>query len=90
MPPPAPEPLPSDADDYEVLRQLAKGGMGWGHAKEELFTVIDSHVREMRERYFALRKDEALLKATLASGADKAKALANPTMKRVRHAVGIR
>lgn len=78
-------------DQYaDLSNRLAKGGMGWGHAKEELFTVIDSHVREMRERYFALRKDEALLKATLASGADKAKALANPTMKRVRHAVGIR
>ena len=25
---PAPEPLPSEVDDYEVLRQLAKGGMG--------------------------------------------------------------
>jgi tryptophanyl-tRNA synthetase len=70
--------------------RLAKGGMGWGHAKEELFEAVNNHVREMRERYVELRKDEAGLKATLAEGAEKARALSNPTLTRVRHAMGIR
>lgn len=79
------------ADGYTDLKgRLAKGGMGWGHAKEELFEVVNNHVREMRERYVELRKDEAGLKATLAEGAEKARALSNPTLTRVRHAMGIR
>jgi tryptophanyl-tRNA synthetase len=79
------------ADGYTDLKgRLAKGGMGWGHAKEELFEAVNNHVREMRERYVELRKDEAGLKATLAEGAEKARALSNPTLTRVRHAMGIR
>lgn len=79
---------PSQFADLEG--RLAKGGMGWGHAKEELFNVINEHVREIRERYVALRADEPLLRATLAKGAERARAIAGPTIERVRHAVGIR
>ena len=74
----------------DLAARLAKGGMGWGHAKDELFVVINDHVKEMRDRYNEYRKDEALLRRELAKGAEKAQAVASQTIARVRHAVGLR
>ena len=78
------------AQHEDLAVRLAKGGMGWGHAKDELFVVINDHVKEMRERYQEFRKDEALLRKELAKGAEKAQAVASQTITRVRHAVGLR
>jgi tryptophanyl-tRNA synthetase len=78
-------------DQYDDLAaRLAKGGMGWGHAKDELFVAINEHVKEMRDRYNEYRKDESLLRKELAKGAEKAQAVASKTIERVRHAVGLR
>jgi tryptophanyl-tRNA synthetase len=74
----------------DLADRLARGGMGWGHAKEELFNVINDHVKEMRSRYDEFRRDESLLHKELAKGAEKAQALASQTLHRVRHAVGLR
>jgi tryptophanyl-tRNA synthetase len=78
------------AQHEDLTARLAKGGMGWGHAKDELFVVINDHVKEMRERYQEFRKDEALLRKELAKGAEKAQAVASQTITRVRHALGLR
>jgi tryptophanyl-tRNA synthetase len=43
----------------------------------------------VRERYDELRPDEAELERILATGADKARALAAPTVAEVRDAMGI-
>lgn len=78
-------------DQYDDLAaRLSKGGMGWGHAKDELFVAINEHVKEMRDRYNEVRKDESLLRKELAKGAEKAQAVASKTIDRVRHAVGLR
>lgn len=74
----------------DLAARLAQGGMGWGHAKDELFVVINDHVKEMRDRYNEYRKDEPLLRRELAKGAEKAQAVASQTIARVRHAVGLR
>jgi tryptophanyl-tRNA synthetase len=74
----------------DLTSRLAKGGMGWGHAKDELFGVINDHVKEMRAQYVELRKDEKNLHSVLAQGAERARDRAQPTLNRVRHAFGIR
>jgi len=74
----------------DLTSRLSKGGMGWGHAKEELFAVINDHVKEMRAQYVELRKDEKNLHGVLAQGAERARMRAQPTLNRVRHAFGIR
>ena len=74
----------------DLAARLAKGGMGWGHAKDELFVTINEHVKEMRDRYNEYRKDEGFLRKELAKGAEKAQAVASKTIDRVRHAVGLR
>lgn len=81
----------ASAEQFADLEaRLAKGGMGWGHAKEELFGVINEHVAPFRARYQELRGDESNLRSVLKRGAEKARAIASPTMSRVRYAVGIR
>lgn len=81
----------SSPEQYnDLASRLARGGMGWGHAKEELFAVVNDHIKGYRARYFEARKDEKLLKSELAKGAEKAHVLATLTIERVRDAVGIR
>jgi tryptophanyl-tRNA synthetase len=80
----------SQAQFDDLASRLQKGGLGWGHAKEELFQVINDHLKEKRDRFNELRADEPFLRKELAKGAEKAKALAKPTLDRVRHAVGFR
>lgn len=72
----------------DLTSRLAAGGMGWGHAKEELFKVINRHVSEARSKYDELRADTELLKKELESGADKARAIAYPIMERIKKAIG--
>jgi len=79
----------ASADEYKELgARLQRGGMGWGHAKEELAQVINRRVQGPREIYQQLRPDENLLLKTLADGAERAFAIAYPIMERVRKAVG--
>ncbi|MFO0417759.1 MAG: tryptophan--tRNA ligase [Pseudomonadota bacterium] len=80
----------TSANYTDLEARLARGGMGWGHAKDELFQVINSYITEPRARYREIRGDEATLLKTLADGAERAKSIATPVLKRVRHAIGIR
>jgi tryptophanyl-tRNA synthetase len=73
----------------EMKQKLEAGGYGWGHAKEDLFEAIEAEIEPKREAYLAIRADEEGLDATLHAGADKARAIAQRTIERVRRAVGI-
>lgn len=73
----------------QMERKLREGGYGWGHAKEDLAQALESELGPMRERYEALRPDEPRLDAILAQGAEKGRAIARETLRRVRRAVGI-
>ena len=76
------------ADDLES--RLNKGGMGWGHAKDELFTIINDTLKEPRDKYNALRKDTAKLEAVLKDGAERGYEISRPVLNRVRNAVGLK
>lgn len=80
----------STAQVLDLEKRLAAGGMGWGHAKEALFEVINDHVKEARTRYTSLRQDVASLESILDEGAERAIAIATPILNRVRNAVGFR
>jgi len=74
----------------DLTARLAKGGMGWGHAKDELFQVIDAHVADSRALYFDVRADESRLRQQLVKGAEMARTISQPILNRVRHAIGFR
>ncbi|MEZ4754136.1 MAG: tryptophan--tRNA ligase [Bdellovibrionota bacterium] len=78
-------------DQYRDLRdRMLEGGLGWGHAKDELFQLINDQLKEPRERFNELRTDEDALWKILDQGTQKAFATAEPIINRVRKAVGNR
>jgi tryptophanyl-tRNA synthetase len=80
----------SDSQFKDLESRLAAGGLGWGHAKQELFELINSHISEPRRQFEELRKDEATLERYLNLGAEKAYAVGEGVLNRVRNACGFR
>jgi len=80
----------SSAPETEALRQRFLTGIGWGEAKEAVFTVLDRALTEPRRRYAELIADPAKIDALLTEGAVRARALAVPMLNEVRQAIGAR
>ena len=64
-------------------------GSGYGAFKGAVADAVVDYLAPVRERFTALRADEAGLEATLAAGAEKARAIAADTMHDVRKAMGV-
>ncbi len=77
------------AQQAELAVKLRAGNYGWGHAKQELYEVLEAQLAPLRERYQALRADPKQLDGVLEAGADKARVVARRTLDRVRAAIGI-
>jgi tryptophanyl-tRNA synthetase len=74
-------------DPAEVERELADAR--YGELKSAVAEAVSAYLAPVRERYEALRGDEAGLEATLADGAERARAIAAETVADVRRAVGL-
>jgi len=72
-----------------LAAKLRAGNYGWGHAKQELFEVLEAQLAPLRARYLELRADPAELDRILDDGAVRARAIAQRTITRVRKATGI-
>jgi tryptophanyl-tRNA synthetase len=77
-------------DQTADMRAEFARGIGWGEAKKRLFSLVDNELSEARDRYETLLENPALIEKTLQSGAEKARAEAQPFMQALRGAVGIR
>ncbi len=64
-------------------------GAGYGDFKKAVAEAVVDYLAPVRERYAELRPDEAALEAALASGAEKARAIAAGTLVDVRDRMGI-
>jgi tryptophanyl-tRNA synthetase len=71
----------------DVEREFA--GKQYGHLKVAVGEAVVEYLAPVRERYAALRPDEAALEAVLAAGAARARAIASETMALVRDRMGI-
>ena len=71
----------------EVEREFA--GQGYGAFKEAVGEAVVERLSPVRERYLALRPDEAALEEALREGAERARAIAAPTIAEVRAAMGV-
>ncbi|HEY9223279.1 MAG TPA: tryptophan--tRNA ligase [Variovorax sp.] len=80
----------ADADETAALRQAYADGIAWADAKQLVFERIDREVGPMRAHYDALINDPAQIERILLAGAQKARALSQPFIARLRHAVGLR
>jgi tryptophanyl-tRNA synthetase len=63
-------------------------GAGYGDFKQAVAEAVVELLAPVRERYAGLRPDEAALEAVLAAGAEKARAIAAPTVADVRDRMG--
>ena len=64
-------------------------GAGYGAFKQAVADAVVDYLAPARERYVALRADEGELERLLATGADKARAIASSTLADVRAAMGV-
>lgn len=83
--------LCADADAVAVMEdQFRAGGLGYGEFKKRLFEALWEKFAPYRAKRAELAADPATIDAILLDGAERARAVALPTMTRVRKAMGLR
>jgi tryptophanyl-tRNA synthetase len=75
------------SDPAEIEREFE--GAGYGDFKQAVAEAVVEFLAPVRERYAELRPDQAALEEALAAGAEKARAIAAPTVAEVRERMGI-
>ncbi|MGV3589229.1 MAG: tryptophan--tRNA ligase [Adhaeribacter sp.] len=75
--------------EVEAMRQnYLNGNYGYGHAKQALFELILTRFAKEREQFSYYMNNLPEIDARLAVGAEKARAIASQTLKRVREKIG--
>ena len=74
-------------DPAEIEREF--DGAGYGDLKRGVAEGVVEMLAPVRERYAELRPDQAALEQALAAGAEKARAIAAPTLAEVRERMGV-
>jgi tryptophanyl-tRNA synthetase len=74
----------------ESMKQAFVDGIGWGDAKQQCFELINSELMAARSTYEELISEPAKIEIHLREGAERAREIAVPFMRRLRYAVGIR
>jgi tryptophanyl-tRNA synthetase len=79
----------SPVQQNELRNAYLAGGLGWGFAKNALFTCLEELFAEAREKYNSLMNNPIEIDALLAEGAVKARGLATKKMQNIRRAIGV-
>ena len=80
--------LASAEEIVEMKNNYEGGNYGYGHAKQALFDLICKQFSDERERYNHYMANPEEITQALALGAEKAKAVANKVLSRVRQKLG--
>lgn len=73
----------------DLAARYRAGGLGYGHAKQELFEVMEARLAEPRERYQEWMAHPDRIEAVFEAGAARARQAAAQTLGRVRRATGL-
>jgi tryptophanyl-tRNA synthetase len=77
-------------EQVKALEQRYRaGGMGWGHAKTELFQVMNAELAPLREKYNYLLEHKDYIDEILKNGSCRARELASVKMQTLRKQVGL-
>lgn len=80
----------ANEDQIAALAQRYRdGNMGWGHAKQELFDVMNIQLTPYRNEFNRLMADPGYIHETLNRGSDKARELAAVKIRGLRQILGI-
>ena len=77
------------SDEIKEMNQAYKDGIGWGDAKKKLFSIINSEISPIREKYLELNDKPNLLNDLFSEGAQKVRPQAKELVEKLREAVGI-
>ena len=78
---------PEEADEW--ADRFRRGGLGYGEVKKGLFEKFMEELGPARKRREELAKDPEYVEAALRKGAERAREVGIPLVRRVRDAVGI-
>ena len=73
-----------------LKNRYTAGGMGWGHAKQELFEVLNEYLNPLREKYNQFINDKPYIDEVLKKGAEKAREISTKKIADLRQAIGIK
>ncbi|MCK4543775.1 MAG: tryptophan--tRNA ligase [Spirochaetales bacterium] len=73
----------------DLAARYRAGGMGWGHAKQELFEQMDSILAPMRDEYDRLINDRSYIDEVLRKGSEKAREIASRKITFLRKEMGL-
>ncbi|MCF7913206.1 MAG: tryptophan--tRNA ligase [Candidatus Cloacimonetes bacterium] len=73
----------------EMRKRYLAGGLGWGHAKQALFEIINETITPFREEYNRLMADKGHIDAILEKGSAQARELAEQKLVMLRKEVGV-
>ena len=79
---------PDELRDWE--NKYRSGGLGYGQAKKRLAELTIEYFKPYRQKRAELENNRDEVKNVLANGAERAKAIAGPTLEKARRAVGLR
>jgi tryptophanyl-tRNA synthetase len=80
--------LGSAAQVKQMHENYIRGNYGYGHAKTALYELILDKFKDARQLYFSLMNDIPALEVVLANGAEKARRINQPVLKKVRQKLG--
>ncbi|PFG06551.1 tryptophanyl-tRNA synthetase [Bacillus sp. es.034] len=79
----------ASSEQTEIMRKKFHSGIGWGEAKAELFSVMNSFMKEPRDRYNELLSDTEAIDQILQNGAEKARKQIIPFMREIKQKIGL-
>jgi len=79
----------SETDVANMRDRFKQGGTGYGDFKKQLFEKLWEYFAPMRKRREEMLHEKSYIEDVLHRGADRANAVADQVMKRVREAVGL-
>jgi tryptophanyl-tRNA synthetase len=80
--------LASPIQTEELRKKYCAGNFGYGHAKNELLSLLLDNYNKERKMYDYYMANQSELDEILTLGAEKARSVASETLKRVRHQFG--
>jgi tryptophanyl-tRNA synthetase len=80
----------ASAGDVEAMRRRCADGIAWGEMKQLVFELIDAEIGPLRTEYERLIADPGHVETVLQAGAERARAISEPFLARIRSRVGVR
>ena len=80
----------SSKSQSDEMENRYREGVGWGEAKDILFSLVNEKIEPFRQHYELIKEDKSYLENILVEGAAKARREASEVLEKVRSSVGIR